>query len=405
MPEFDYTSVWDRHGLDALAVDCPGKGGRFAGMAPTLPREGFSLIPMWIADMNFATAPAVIEAIDKRLQHPLFGYFGRSEEYYEAVKGWQQRRNGVEALPTEAIGFENGVQGGLVSAVDAVCCPGDKILIHAPTYVGFTRSLENKGYRLVLSELKRDAEGVWRMDYADMEEKLKTQQIRLAVLCSPHNPTGRVWERRELEQAMELFQKYDCTVVSDEIWSDLLLDGRRHVPTQSISEDARSRTVALYSPTKAFNLAGLVESYHIIYNPRLRERVSRHASLSQYNAQNVLSMHALIGAYSAEGEAWLDGLCAELSRNIRYVCEQLRTHCPELCLSTPEGTYILFLDCEKWCATHHKSMDELLKAGWDVGVGWQDGRPFHAPWSIRINLALPRSLLEEAVQRMLRYVF
>ena len=171
--------------------------------------------------------------------------------------------------------------GGVVSALSAFAAPGDPVLLHSPTYIGFTHCIEDNGFKIIHSPLKQDEAGVWRMDYADMDRKLKENHIHVAVFGSPHNPGGRVWERAEIEQAMEIYRNNDCLVISDEIWSDLLLFGNKHIPTQSVSEDARRRTVALYAPSKTFNLAGLVGSYHIIYDSYLRDRVAAKASKSQ----------------------------------------------------------------------------------------------------------------------------
>lgn len=399
--QYDFTSILDRVGKDAIALE-PEAAMR-ANPVPI--REGFTPIPMWVADMNFATVPTVQEAIIRRAQHPAFGYFNTRKEYYDAIIRWQETRNGVTGLTAEHIGYENGVLGGVVSALNVFCSKGDKVLVHSPTYIGFTGSLTNNGYHIVHSPLKQDENGVWRMDYADMEEKLRKEKIHAAIVCSPHNPCGRVWERWELERAMELYRKYDVYVVSDEIWSDLILGDHKHIPTQSVSEDARMRTVALYAPSKTFNLAGLVGSYHIIYNSWIRERVEKESSLCHYNDQNVLSMHALIGAYQPEGYQWLDELREVLTQHVDYARDFIRDHFPGVQVSKPEGTYMLFLDCTQWCADHGKTIDELLAAGFEVGVLWQDGRPFHGPCAIRMNLALPQVLLEEAFQRLDRYVF
>ncbi len=397
---FDFTTLYDRRGKDALAVDIVDADPAFR------PSEGFDAIPMWVADMNFATAPAVNEAIRRRIEHPLYGYFFTSEDYYRAIIRWQETRSGVTGLKKEHIGYENGVLGGLMSALGAVCARGDRVLVHAPTYIGFTGAMENAGYRLVTSTLKPDAHGVWRMDFADMEDKLRRGNIRAVVFCSPHNPTGRVWERAELEELMALAKKWDVTVISDEIWSDLTLRGHSHIPLQSISDDARRRTIALYAPSKTFNLAGLVGSYHIVYNDALRRRVEKEASLSHYNEMNVLSMHALIGAYSDDGAAWLDELRGVLSDNVDYACAFLRGQFGGgVRVQPPEGTYMLFLDCGEYCRMHGRSIDEVLAAGRAVGVMWQDGRPFHGPCHIRMNLALPRERLETAMARLKEHVF
>lgn len=396
--KYDFTSILDRRGRDALAVDAVGS------MMPA-PREGFDVIPMWVADMNFPALPSIQQAVIERTKHPAFGYFEPSDEYFDAIIRWQERRNGVTGLTRACIGYENGVLGGVISALNVFCSRGDKVLLHSPTYIGFTGSLSNNGYQIVHSPLVQDAEGVWRMDLADMEQKIRDEKIHAAVFCSPHNPCGRVWEKEEIEAAMTLYKKYDVMVISDEIWSDILLAGHRHTPTQSVSEDAKNRTVALYAPSKTFNLAGLIGSYHIIYNKAVRERVEKESSLCHYNSMNVLSMHALIGAYQPEGYEWVDELCQTLTGNVDYACDYIQTHFAGVRLQKPQGTYMLFLDCTDWCAAHGKSIDQLLHAGWEVGVYWQDGRPFHGPCHLRVNLALPLSRVQEAFARLDKYVF
>ena len=399
---YDFTSIMDRHGKDAIAVD--GLGAE-PGFAPDPPKEGYDVIPMWVADMNFPTVPTIPEAIIERAKHPAFGYFDPSDEYYDAIIDWQRIRNGVEGLMAEDIGYENGVLGGVVSTLTAFAAPGDAVLLHSPTYVGFTSCIENNGYHIVHSPLKKDQQGIWRMDFEDMDRKLKENNIHVAVFCSPHNPCGRVWERWEIEKAMEVYKENDCVVISDEIWSDLILAGNKHIPTQSVSEDARNRTAAFYAPSKTFNLAGLVGSYHIIYNKYLRDRIVAKGSKAHYNDMNVLSMHALIGAYKPQGQEWVDELRQVLTGNVDYAFDYIRQHFRGVELSKPQGTYMLFLDCTQWCKDHDMSLDQLLKRAWDVGVAVQDGRQFKAPCAIRMNLALPLSRVQEAMGRLDRYVF
>ena len=204
---------------------------------------------------------------------------------------------------------------------------------------------------------------------------------------------------------MELFRKYDVYVISDEIWSDLTLFGNRHIPTQSISEDARLRTAAMYAPSKTFNLAGLVGSYCVCYNSWLRDRIEKESSLSHYNAMNVLSMYALIGAYTEEGDAWLEELRQVLSDNVAFACDFIRNRLPGVTVQKPQGTYMLFADCTGWCAAHGKTLDEVLDACYRVSVAVQDGRDFHGACHLRMNLALPRDRVEEAFRRLEQYVF
>ena len=393
--KYDFTSIMDRHNMDAIAVDCP----------PAQPKEGFDVIPMWVADMNFPTAPSIPEAITARTQHTAYGYFMPRKEYYDAIINWHKTRNGVDGLLPEHIGYANGVLGGVVSALNVICSRGDNVLVHSPTYIGFTHALGDNGYNIVHSPLVIDEQGIWRMDFEDMERKIVDNKIHAAIFCSPHNPCGRVWERWEIEKAMELYKKHDVFVISDEIWSDLILSGHKHIPTQFVSEDAKMRTVAMYAPSKTFNLAGMVGSYRVIYNKWLRDRVDKEASLSHYNGMNVLSMYALIGGYSETGAQWLDELNQVLTANVDFACDYIAKHFDGVNVCRPQGTYMLFLDCTDWCARTGKTMDELEKAAWDVGVALQDGRMFHGPHHLRVNLALPMSRVKEAFQRLDKYVF
>ena len=401
--KYDFTSIIDRHGKDSTAVE--GIGRKIWGNEPDAPKEGFDAIPMWVADMNFATCPSVPAAIIERAKHPLYGYFSASDVYYEKIIQWQTERNGFRDLKREYIGYENGVHGCVTSAVQTLTAPGDKVWLHSPTDVGCAADVEYLGRTSVYSPLKKDENGVWRMDYEDMDAKLKANNIHLAIFCSPHNPAGRVWERWELEKAMEIFEANQCFVISDEIWADITYTGHQHTPTLMVNDWAREHTVAVYAPSKTFNLAGLIGSYHIIYNKYLRDRVTAHGDATHYNEMNVLSMHALIGAYSDEGREWVSELLQVLEGNCKYACDHIRQHYDGVDVSMPQGTYMLFLDLTDYCRRTGKTLDQVIKAGWDVGVAWQDGRAFHGPCHIRMNLASPLSRIQEAFHRLDKYVF
>ena len=396
---YDFTTIIPRQGWDSLAVE-----GLGWGFAPRAPKEGFDFIPLWVADMNFPTAPSIARRISERAAHPLYGYFLPREEYYQAIFDWQ-RRHGVQGLDKWQIGYHNGVLGGVASLMQAYTAPGDKVLLHSPAYIGFTHVLDDLGRTAELSPMVKDEAGIWRMDFADMERRLQENAIHFAIFCSPHNPTGRVWEKWEIEKAMELFAKYDCVVAADEIWSDLILPGYKHIPAQSISEDARRRTVAFYSPSKGFNLSGLWNSYSIAYDKALQDRMVKQGEMSHYNNLNVLSMHALIGAYSEEGAAWLAELLQVFQENIDLVCDFVEKELPGVAVSPPQSTYLVFLCCDEYVARTGRSMNEIIDAAWDVGVGLQDGRPFFEPCGLRMNLALPKSRVEEALRRLKEYVF
>lgn len=398
---FKFDQMLERHGKDAIAVDGLGT---VPGMSPDKPKEGFDAIPMWVADMNFATAPSIQDAIIERVKHPAFGYFTPTDEYFNAIINWHKDRKNVTDIKPYHIGYENGVLGGVISALNVFCSKGDKVLVHSPTYIGFTMSLVNNGYNIIHSELIKDENGKWVMDYEDMEKKIVDEKISATIMCNPHNPTGRVWTKDELKKAVDIFEKHNVKIVSDEIWSDILLNGSVQTPTQQVSPYAHENTVALYAPSKTFNLAGLVGSYHIIYNEYLRNRILKESSLPHYNDMNVLSMHALIGAYSKTGNEWTDELKEVISKNVNYAYDFIKDNFKGVSLSKPEGTYMLFLDFEEYCKEKNVDVGEILKKGWDVGVAYQDGRPFNGKYSIRMNLALPFEKVKEALDRLKKYV-
>lgn len=398
--KYDFTTIIDRKNKDAIAID----GLDQQGSNPKSPNKGFDFIPMWVADMNFKTAPSITKEIQNRLEHPLFGYFEPTNEYYDAIINWHKNEHQVN-LNKENIGYENGVLGGLVSCLEAFTTAGDHVLLHAPTYVGFTKSIENAGRRIIHSDLIKDENGIWRMNYEDMDQKIKKYKIHFVVFCSPHNPCGRVWEKDEIEKAMEVYKTNHCIVVSDEIWSDIILADHKHIPTQSVSQDAKNRTIALYAPSKTFNLAGLIGSYHVIYDSYLKDRVIRQSSKTHYNSMNVLSMHGLIGAYSDTGKEWKNELNQMLTNNIDYAINYIKDNFDDVECTKPEGTYMLFIDCHKYLQKNGKTLDDILNVGWNVGIGWQDGRHFFGNTHIRINLALPYQKVVEAFDRMHKYVF
>ena len=395
--KYDFTTHIDRHGKDAIAVDpVYGLGGFFDAPEP----ETKDTIPMWVADMNFVALPDICEAIIKRASHPSFGYFEIRDEYYNAIIDWQFKQNGVTGLTKDDIGYENGVLGGVASTLRAFINKGEAVLVHSPTYIGFTHTLNDNDYKIIHSPLIKDENGIWRMDYTDMDKKIKDNHIKVAILCNPHNPCGRVWTREELEKAYEVYKKNDVIVISDEIWSDIILFDNKHIPAQSVNKDAKMRTVALYAPSKTFNLAGLIGSYHIIYNKELRDKILKVEAETHYNEINVLSMHAAIAVFSDNGREWVKQLREVLSDNVEYAYNFIKKNFEGVKLFKPEGTYMLFIDCEDWCKKHNKFLNDLRLEGIRLGVLWQDGRPFGGKYSIRINLALPKDRVVEAFNRL-----
>lgn len=399
--KYDFENYIDRTGFDALALDMPLGARKIGEGYFGVPiNEGYDAIPMWVADMSFKTAPSITKAITERLNHPIFGYFEPREEYFSSIINWHKKRNQNPYITPETIGYENGVLGGVVSAAEVLKGKNNKILVHSPCYIGFIKALSNAGFELVFSPLREDENGVPRMDIQDMEEKIIREEISTAIFCNPHNPTGRAWQKEELKEAYNLFQRYNIGVISDEIWSDLYLDNNHHNPSALVSPYAKENTISLYAPSKTFNLAGLIGSYHIIYNPELKEQMIKISSKNHYNNMNLLSMYALIGAYSEEGEEWLTELKTVLSENAKITAGHIKNNWKGVSFFAPEATYMLYLDCKEWCESNNTSIDELQRKGLEYGVLWQDGRPFMKDNTIRLNLSLPTEKLKEALIRL-----
>ena len=398
--KYNFTDYIDRSGWDIYAVDVEVEPG---SIPPGKTKPEFDRIPMWVADMNFGTAPSIMEEIQNRVQHPTFGYFHTPDRMWNAIIKWHKDRYGTE-ITREDLDYQNGVLGGVVSALHVVCQMGDKVLIHAPTYIGFSGLLENNGYEIVHSDLIQDEDGNWFMDFDDMEAKIRDQHIHAFIFCNPHNPAGRVWTQEELEKAYAIFKKYDVKVICDEIWADITLFGNKHIPLYSVNEDAASRTMCFYSIGKTFNAAAFVCGFSVCKDPYLRDQLAKETSLSHYNDLNVFSMHAMYGGFDRGGE-WVDELQQVLSDNVDYAYDFVKTNWPEVKVAKPEGTYMFFLDCKDWCDKHGVTIDELQTRGVEYGVIWQDGRPFGGEATIRMNLALPLGKMKEAFDRLKEYVF
>ena len=382
--KYDFTSILDRRGKDAAAYDNVGAHV----IAPARPKEGFDIIPMWVADMNFPVVPTI----------PSFGYFFPTDKYYDSIVQWHEKRNGVTGLTKEHIGYENGVLGGVVSALNVLCSRGDNVLVHSPTYSGFTSCLTNAGYSIVLSPLVQDEQGIWRMDFEDMEKKIVANHIHTALFCSPHNPTGRVWERWELEKAMEIFQRHGVYVISDEIWSDIIRPGQKHIPTQMVNSYAKEHTVALYAPSKTFNLAGLQISNIFVPNPELRKKLLKEITAAGYSQVGLMGLVACQAAYE-EGAEWLAQLKAYLEENRKFVKAYLEEHLPEIRLIEPEGTYLLWLDF-KALHLNEKELEHLIV---DKAHLWLDSGAMFGPDGEgfeRINIACPRATVEKALKQL-----
>jgi cysteine-S-conjugate beta-lyase len=381
---YDFDTVLDRRNTHSLKWDhC---------------RDGFGLddvIPMWVADMDFAAPPAVVEAVARRAAHGAYGYVSVPESFWESAIAWLRRRH-QWTVDRRWLHRAPGVVPALSLCVNAFTEPGDGVVVQPPVYYPFFHAIENNGRRLVRNPLVADGE-TFRMDLADLERKIDSR-TRLAILCSPHNPVGRVWSRDELERFGEICARRDLVVLSDEIHMDLTLPGHRHVPLATVSPALADRTVTCVSPSKTFNLAGLSMSLIVAGNPELLARYGRQFDASGLGIASLFGTVALEVAYR-NGDDWLDQLLDYLAANVDFAERFIRERIPALRFIRPEGTYLALIDCGR-LGMAQEELDELFlrtaRVYFDSGPWF--GR--EATGFERINLACPRATLTEALERM-----
>lgn len=353
------------------------------------------LSPMWIADMDFATPNCVLKAIKKRLEHPIMGYFQPETRFYECIVRWSEKRRGITGILPEQILYQNSTVGAIVSAVRLFTKPGQCVLVHIPNYTGFQYALTDNNRTLIGSPLIQDENGIFRMDFADMEKKIRENSITCMILCSPHNPTGRVWTAEELRQASALCEQYHVKIISDEVWADFVFTPSRHIPTPLISDYARRNTISLYGATKTFNLAGLRMAYSICYDEGLAEQYKKICSATHYNAPNVLSIAALIGAYS-DGERYVNELLNYIRENMRFADHFIKQNVPALSSYLPEGTYTLWLKFDRT----GRSDDENMRRMSRLGLVGDPAYKYNTSGYFRLNVACPKSQVEAALYKL-----
>lgn len=386
--KFDFDVLYPRKGTGSAKWDYP-----------PYPNVTGDYIPMFVADMDFAAAPCIIDAVKKFCEEtPVMGYYRPTQAYYDAVMGWQQRHFGVTDLKPEYIAYHNGVVGGVTSVITAFTKPGDPILLQSPGYPSFVKTIENVGRRVLANPMIRVGDH-FSIDFARMEEQIKENDVKLAILCNPHNPTGRVWTREELTTFAEVCHRNKVLVIADEIWADLVISKEvKFTPFFSTGEKAREIGMAFYSCSKTFNIAGLVSSYSVIYNPDLAKAVAKEASLSHYNNGSALSMAATIGALTG-GDEWSAQCIEYISGNMDYIVDFLAKNCPNIHAYKPEGTYVMWLDFSKTGLTHEEIVDRCT---YKAGVIFNNGTTFVANGEkhMRLNAATPRAYVVQAMDRL-----
>lgn len=353
-----------------------------------------NVIPMWVADMDFATPPFIINSLLQRLAHSVLGYTFRDEEYQSSIVNWLGRRHGW-AIQERWLSFCPGIVAGLNHAIQAFTKPGERVLIQPPVYHLFFHAIRNNKRRLVLNPLVY-ANGKYAIDFDLLDKQLKSG-VNLFILCTPHNPVGRVWSHGELSRVAELCLKYGVTVVSDEIHADLVFAPHRHIPFASLSKEVGNITLTFGSASKTFNLAGLSTAYAVASNHQMLKKYNRQLELNGTDMGNVMGYEATKAAFSAMGEEWLAQLLEYLQGNVSYVREFLSLRLPKVKLVEPEGTYLLWLDFSEYGLSNSELGQKLIH---EAGVGLNAGEMFGVQGSgfQRMNIACPRSTIEKALE-------
>lgn len=362
------------------------------------------VLPMWVADMDFEAPSFIKEALRKRLDHGIFGYTEIKQSYYDAVIGWFSRRRGWN-MEKEWITPVTGVIPGLSAVLHAFTSPGDKVLINTPAYNHFFAAIANNGCKVAASPLRYDVEnGVVRysIDFEDLDLKLSDPKVKLFLFCNPHNPSGRVWTHEELVKVGELCRKWGKPLVADEIHCEIEMPGFKYIPLASVSAENQGCCVTLNSSSKSFNLAGLKIANIIISDKEMRERVARSVAQYECGDVNAFGPESLHACYSPEGAEWLKDLCDYVHGNYTLLKERLKAELPEFPIAELQGTYLAWVDCRRLIIRGITSTDieESLK---EVEKVWIMAGEIYGDGSfIRINLAMPRPLFEEGLDRVVR---
>ena len=386
--KYDFDELIDRRGTGCVKWD-------------ESPREGMDhvsdLIPLWVADMDFKAAPAILEAVRRRAEHGVFGYTVVEEAYYEAVINWFQRRHNWR-IHREEILYTTGVVPAMSVAVKALTMPGEKVLILSPDYNCFFSSVRNNGCEVLETALKPVGDS-FEVDWEDFEAKCADEKTTVFLLCNPHNPTGRVWTKAELSQMNDICMKYQVKVVSDEIHCELIMPGHQFQPFAAVSDLSRQNSVILNSPSKSFNIAGLQAANIICSQPEWRRRLDRAININEVCDLNPFGPVGLIAAYN-ESEDWIDELNQYLWGNYTFLRDFIGKNIPQWKVCRLEGTYLPWVDISATGISEQQLCDRLLS---EAHV-WVNPGTMYGPESgrgyIRLNIATQRSRLEEALNRI-----
>ena len=376
---YDFDSIIDRRSTDSFKWDV-----------------GENELPMWVADMDFAAAPEIVEAFFERLKHGIFGYCKLNDEWYDAYTEWWKRRHGLE-MDRDGLIFASGVVPAILSVVKHLTSPGDRIIMLTPMYNHFYSCISENGRRIEEVELVYNGEG-YSIDFDKLKAAMKDSDSHLMIFCNPQNPTGTIWSREEIYRIGELCRRYDITVISDEIHCDIITPGKEYVPFASVSENCRDISITCIAPTKAFNLAGLQSAALYVYQEELRKRVSFAVQRDELSMPNTFASAAAVAAFT-NGEAWLSELNEYIYENKKAVNEYLNNELSGIKAGKGDATYLMWLDCtaldigsRKLSKMIREKSGLYLMSGSHYGKG---GNGF-----LRMNVACPRALLYDGLDRL-----
>ncbi len=384
---YNFDKIVDRRGTNAVKVDALGPLFGDAG-----------LIPLWVADMDFETCPAITQALKQRLEHPIFGYSEEPPGYRPAITEWLRRRQGWE-IRDEWLSFIPGVVTGIGLAVNVLTGRGDKVIIQPPVYHPFRLVPEANGRKVVYNPLILTDEGRYQMDL-DGLERLIDDKCKLLILCNPHNPGGTIWSRQELIRLADTCARRSILVVSDEIHADLPLFGRRHIPFASVSEAAAQNSITFGAPSKTFNIAGLVSSYAVVPNDSIRRRFFSWLKANGLNHVPLVAATATETAFTKGGE-WLDELIGYLEGNVSLVIDYLAREIPAIRPMRPDASFLVWLDCRQTGLDHRELVDLFVNK---AGLALNDGEMFGPGGEgfMRMNVGTPRSVVLRALEQIKR---
>ncbi|MCL2011817.1 MAG: pyridoxal phosphate-dependent aminotransferase [Cystobacterineae bacterium] len=379
--KYDFDFMAERRGTNAIKYDFAQERGKPEG-----------LLPLWVADMDFSAPPEVLEDLQRSVRHGIFGYSDVKDDYYEVVSAWFKSHFGYAPSRSETLKTP-GVVFALAQAIRAYSQPGEAILIQTPVYHPFYEIIRSNRRALLTNPLLY-REGSYSINFEDFERKIEGHNVKLFILCNPHNPVGRVWTRGELEQMNEICTRHGVLVFSDEIHCDFVWPGHTHTCFGTLNENAILAT----APSKTFNLAGLQASNIFVKNAKLREKLKAEIHRSGYAQLNMLGLLACQSAY-AKGAAWLEALKAYLLENMRFTRAFLRTHLPKIHFVEPEGSYLLWLDFSAYGLTQHELDGRITE---HAGLWLSSGTVFgpEGEGFQRLNMACPRARLAEALSRL-----